>query len=226
MTDDAKDGLDHFGPQLPAGARSLYGPDEIRRVVDRLGRDLRKEYGQQEVTVVIALKGALVFAADLIRRLDMPVELRTVTARSYHGDARRPGELDLGLADLGDLSGRHVLVVDDILDTGNTLSQLVAAMSERGPASVKSAVMLDKPSRREVPVEADFVGLTIDDLFVVGYGLDFDGLYRNLPYIAALAPEAAEDGAADGAAQPDASSASMGDGRLTNTTQPSSEAGA
>ena len=177
-----------FGPALPPGARQLFGPDEIRRAVDHLGLQLRETYGDGELTVVVVLKGALVFAADLIRHLHMPVRLRTVTARSYRGSDLTPGALELDLDGLGDLRDRDVLVVDDILDTGRTLAGLLHELRALEPTSLRSVVFLDKPERREVAVTADFTGLSIDDHFVVGYGLDHDGLYRNIPAILALEP--------------------------------------
>ncbi len=175
-----------FGPISPANSRQLFGPDEIRHAVDQLGLAIRKRYGTRPLTVVVALKGALVFSADLIRRLDMPVHLMTVTARSYRGADTTPGALELSLSDLESLSGRDVLIVDDILDTGRTLSAVATELRRLGPASLSSVVLLDKPSRRQVDLQADFVGFTIEDHFVVGYGLDHDGLYRNLPFILAL----------------------------------------
>ena len=171
---------------LPAGARVLFDRDAIRAAVDRLGADVRATYGDDPLTVVAVLHGALVFTADLIRRLDMPVQLETVTARSYRGDATTPGDLELRLEDAAHLTGRHVLVVDDILDTGRTLARLTTALETHRPASLRRAVLLDKPSRRVEPVTAEFVGLEVPDLFVVGYGLDHDGRWRNLPDIHAL----------------------------------------
>jgi hypoxanthine phosphoribosyltransferase len=175
-----------FGPATPPGSTQLFAPDEIRHAVDRLGLSIRECYGQGDLTVVVALKGALVFAADLIRRLDMPIRLRTVTARSYREESTLPGTLDLDLSGLGELHGRDVLIVDDILDTGRTMSALLTEVRKLSPTSLRSAVLLDKPSRREVPVQADFTGFHIEDHFVVGYGLDHDGLYRNFPFIVAL----------------------------------------
>ncbi len=208
-----------FGPVVPDGASLLFAPDEIRHAVDRLGLAVRETYGRDELTVVVVLKGALVFAADLIRRLDMPVTLRTLTARSYHGDATCPGALDVSVADLGDLAGRDVLLVDDILDTGRTLHALLAELRSRRPASLRSIVLLDKPSRREVPVEADFVGLPVEDRFIVGYGLDHAGLYRNLAGLFAL------DAPAEERAPAQSASTSIGSGSATKSRQPSAEEG-
>jgi hypoxanthine phosphoribosyltransferase len=175
-----------LAPALPPGARRLLGAEDIRCAVNTLGLAIRDCYGQRELTVVVVLKGALVFTSDLIRQLDMPVRLRTVTARSYRGCATSPEELELNLSELGDLRDRDVLVIDDVLDTGRTMLALTTQLRTRSPGSLRTVVLLDKKSRREVALEADFVGMPIDDHFVVGYGLDHDGLYRNLPFIAAL----------------------------------------
>jgi hypoxanthine phosphoribosyltransferase len=164
----------------------LLGTEEIRSLVNALGLAIRGCYGQRELTLVVVLKGALVFTSDLIRQLDMPVRLRTVTARSYRGVATSPEELELNLSELGDLRDRDVLVIDDMLDTGRTMLALLTQLHTLSPASLRTVVLLDKKSRREVPLEADFTGLPIEDHFVVGYGLDHDGLYRNLPFIAVL----------------------------------------
>src|SRR5262249_40591926 len=130
-----------------------------------------------------------VFAADLIRRLDMPLRLGVVMASSYRGEAREPAPLELPLHPNVDVAGRHVLLLDDILDTGRTLSALAGRRGALAPRSLRTAPLLDKPSRRVVPVQADFRGFEIPDLFVVGYGLDFNERYRNLPDIVALPPE-------------------------------------
>ncbi|MCB9898734.1 MAG: hypoxanthine phosphoribosyltransferase [Planctomycetes bacterium] len=166
----------------------LFRGGHIAREVARLGREVRAVYGMGEITVVTVLHGALVFTADLIRELDMPVRLETVTASSYRGQTTRPNELDVRVTSLEHLKGKDVLVVDDILDTGNTLSRVTRDLQRFEPRSTRIAVLLDKPSRREVAVTADFVGFEIPDLFVIGYGLDYDGRYRNLPDILALDP--------------------------------------
>lgn len=171
---------------LPERSQLLYGGPEIAASVYRLGREIRAVYGHEDLTVVAVLHGALVFCADLIRQLDMPLRLETVSARSYHGDATSPGALSVTMECGAALVDRHVLLVEDILDTGRTLHRLRAAVQACGPRSVRIAALLDKPSRRIMPVEADFTGFRIPDLFVVGYGLDHDGRWRNLPDILAL----------------------------------------
>lgn len=132
------------------------------------------------------LTGSVVVVSDLIRRLDGPVRLSMVWASSYRGTATRAGRLDLRLDLLPDLSGQHVLLVDDIFDSGRTLEAILAELRGRGAASVRSLVLLRKEGRAEVAIEPDFVGFDIPDLFVVGYGLDYDGAWRHLPHVAAL----------------------------------------
>lgn len=170
----------HLGPVL-VGRRHIAAA--VRRVAEGILDDLHAEAGGGELTVVSVLNGALVFTADLVRHLDVPLRIETVRARSYRGDATTPGDLALRMEDVGALAGRHVLLVDDILDTGRTMHRLRAEIRQRGPASVRIAVLLDKPARRAVEIEADHVGLEIPDVFVVGYGLDHEERFRNLPDI-------------------------------------------
>jgi hypoxanthine phosphoribosyltransferase len=145
-------------------------------------------YGRDELTVVAVLHGGLVFAADLMRRLDMPVRLGVALASSYRGGATEPGELQVQMHPGLDVAGRRVLLVDDILDTGRTLLRLRDSIRAMDARSVRLATLVDKPSRRVVPLQADFTGFTIPDLFIVGYGLDWNERYRNLPDIVALPP--------------------------------------
>jgi hypoxanthine phosphoribosyltransferase len=138
------------------------------------------------LTVVGVLTGSVVVVSDLIRRLDGPVRLSMVCASSYRGTATRPGRLDLRLDLLPDLTGQDVLLVDDIFDSGWTLDAILADLRGRGTASVRSLVLLRKQGRAEVSIQPDFVGFDIPDLFVVGYGLDYDGAWRHLPHVATL----------------------------------------
>jgi hypoxanthine phosphoribosyltransferase len=180
----------------------LLSPDELAAGIDRLAADVRRVVGDRPLTVVGVLTGSIVVVADLIRRLDGPVTVSMVWASSYRGTATSPGTLDLRLDLLPDLAGRHVLLVDDIFDTGRTLQALLEELRRRGAASVRSLVLLRKAGRTEVAIEPDFVGFEIPDKFVVGYGLDFDGGLRHLPHLAAL--DDADIAAARGAAATDA----------------------
>ena len=136
--------------------------------------------------MLVVLRGGIIFAADLIRKLDLPLRLDTVGVSSYRGAATEPSELRVVASPTLDLRGRNVLLVDDILDSGLTLARLREDAFARGARSVAIAVLLDKPARRRADVHADFVGFTIPDVWVVGYGLDHDERYRNLPFLAAL----------------------------------------
>jgi len=175
-------------PARPSGSEVLFTGEQIAATVDRLAGEIRTVYGDEELTVVAVLHGGLVFAADLMRRLDMPVRLGVVLASSYRGASTEPGELQVQFNPELQLRGRHVLLLDDILDTGRTLMRLRDELSMHGPRTLRLAALLDKPSRRVVPLHADFVGFAIPDVFVVGYGLDWNERWRNLPDIVALPP--------------------------------------
>ena len=170
--------------------RILYSEEEILRGIDRVAESVTAAYRGREFTVVGVLKGSCVFAADLIRRLPIPLELAFVSAASYR-DGTTPGGLELAFLPSGEeIRGRNLLLVDDILDTGRTLAALTRELRERGASEVRTCVFLDKPSRRAVPFDADFRVFEVEDLFVVGYGLDYAGRYRNLPVVAGLRAEA------------------------------------
>ncbi len=164
----------------------LLSQADLAEGVDRLAREIRRDYGGRPLSIVGVLTGSIVVVADLIRRLDGPVRLHMVQASSYRGTATSPGRLDLRLDLLPDLDGQDVLLVDDIFDTGRTLEAIVAELRRRGATSVKSLVLLRKQGRSEVAIEPDYVGFEIPDAFVVGYGLDYDGCWRQLPHLAAL----------------------------------------
>ncbi len=165
--------------------RVLFSEGEIRERIDELADELTRAYEGREFTVVSVLKGSCVFASDLIRRIPIPLELAFVAASSYR-DGTQSGALDVVFPAGNEIQGRDVLLVDDILDTGRTLKRLRDELAARGAREVRSCVFLDKPARRAVPLAADFRGFEVEDLFVVGYGLDFAGRYRNLPYVGAL----------------------------------------
>jgi hypoxanthine phosphoribosyltransferase len=170
----------------------LFTEAQIRAGIDRVAADVTRVYGARPFTVVSVLKGSCVFASDLIRRIPVPLELAFVSASSY-SDGTTSGALELNFFPAeSEIEGRNLLLVDDILDTGKTLSRLVAEMHKRGAREVRSCVFLDKPARRAVAFQADFRAFEVEDLFVVGYGLDFAGHYRNLPYVGALKRECYE----------------------------------
>jgi len=158
----------------------------IRRRVKHLGAEIAAAYGQEEITVVAVINGAILFTADLLREIKNPIRLDCVRVSSYRNETKSRNKPKL-LHNLSlDLGGRHVLLIDDILDTAKTLSFVVDLLKKLRPASLRTCVLLDKRGRREVDFEADFVGFQIPDKFVVGYGLDFAERYRNLPCIGVL----------------------------------------
>lgn len=166
----------------------LLTESELREGVSRLAREISGHYGDTSVTIVGVLTGSVVLLADLIRELEMPLRVALVQARSYRGKSTSPGPLVIGTESLPDLRHRHVLLVDDIFDTGRTLLELTSQIDDHGPASVRSAVLLRKQGRQQVPIVPDWIGFDIPDEFVVGYGLDYDDHYRNLRYLAVLEP--------------------------------------
>src|SRR5205085_7140820 len=158
------------------------------RRVRRLGRQISGVYRDIDtpLVMVVILKGATVFAADLLRSLSIPAELEFVRASSYPTGTSSSGRLRLAHMVEGPLVGRHVLLVEDIIDSGVTVSAIARHLRRLKPASLRLAALLDRPARREVEVEIDFTGFVIPDKFVIGYGLDYAGLYRELPGIYVL----------------------------------------
>ena len=167
----------------------LLTEDQILEGIDRVAHEVTEHYRGDKFTVVSVLKGSCVFASDLIRRIPVPLELAFVSASSY-GDGTESGNLDLNFFPTDqEIRGRNLLLVDDILDTGRTMASLASAFRERGAADVRTCVFLDKPGRRAVEFDADYSCFEVENLFVVGYGLDYAGEYRNLPFVGALRPE-------------------------------------
>ena len=164
--------------------KTLLSEKELKSGVERLAGEIAARYGNDPLTIVGVLTGSVVLLADTIRLLSMPLRVGVVQAASYQGDQR--GELTINSELMPDIAGRDVLLIDDIFDTGHTLQQVVQLMDAFSPRSVCSAVLLKKTGRQEVSYEPDFVAFDIPDRFVVGYGLDFNDEYRNLPYLAAL----------------------------------------
>ena len=164
----------------------LISADRIQKRVGELAQQIALDYRNQPVTIVGVLTGSLIFLADLIRRLDLPLRVGLIQASSYRGAVTTPGALRVGPELAPDVRGRHVLLLDDILDTGQTLAYLIDHLKGLGAASVRSAVLLRKVGRQRVPLEPDYCGFDIPDAFVVGYGLDFNDEYRHLPHVAVM----------------------------------------
>jgi len=168
----------------------LYTEEEIKTGIDRVAEAVTKDYQGRDFTVVSILKGSCIFASDLIRRMPIPLELAFVSAESYR-EGTTSGTLKMNFFPSGNgIEGRNLLLVDDILDTGKTMWNLKRELLERGAAEVRSCVFLDKPSRRAVEYDADYRAFEVEDLFVVGYGLDYAGRYRNLPFVGSLKEDA------------------------------------
>jgi hypoxanthine phosphoribosyltransferase len=164
----------------------LLDAEQIRTGVARLARQIAHDYAGQSPALIGVLTGSLVLLADLMRQIDLPLRIGLVQARSYRGAATRPGELELHLDLLPEIAGQDVLLVDDIFDTGHTLETLVAKLQLQRPRSLRSAVLLRKQGRQVVTLSPDYVAFEVPDVFVVGYGLDYQDAYRHLPYVAQL----------------------------------------
>ena len=161
----------------------MFTEEQIREKVIELGKQIENDYKGEEVLVVGILKGANVFTCDLIRQIDLDVKIDFMSVSSYGSGTESSGTVRI-LKDLDtDIKGRNVLIVEDIIDSGRTLSNLVKELQIREPKSLKLCTLLDKPSRRVVDVDVEYVGFEIEDKFIVGYGIDYAEKYRNLPYI-------------------------------------------
>jgi hypoxanthine phosphoribosyltransferase len=164
----------------------LISHDQIAEAVTRLALELSRDYQGKQPLLIGVLKGSFVFMADLIRRLDLPLELDFVRLSSYGTARESSGKVKVVQGVKTPAKGRHVLVIEDIVDTGITISFLLDYLRRKKPASLKLCVLTDKPSRRRVPVPIDYLGFTVPDKFIVGYGLDCDERLRNLPDIYTL----------------------------------------
>ena len=168
----------------------LISEDQLRERIAELGEQLTKDYADKNPVVIGVLKGVVVFYADMVRQIKTHCEMAFMTLRSYCG-TDSTGNLQV-LQDLTvNIEGRHVLILEDIFDTGNSLDYTYRYLQSKNPASIKICTLLDKPSRRKpgITLQADYVGFTIDNYFVVGYGLDYNEKYRNLPFVGILKPE-------------------------------------
>ena len=170
-------------------AKVLVSEGDIRERIAALGKQISADYEGREPLFVGVLKGCFIFMADLVRACDIKCTVDFMVVSSYGAGTVSSGAVEI-VKDLSqDIAGRDIIIVEDILDSGNTLSYLEKIMTARNPASIRIVTLMDKPERRTADVKADYVGFTIPDAFVVGYGLDFDQRYRNLPYIGVLKPE-------------------------------------
>ena len=168
--------------------RVLFTEEALRTRVQELAKQIDRDYAGREPILISVLRGSFVFMADLVRSITLPCTLDFMAVSSYGAGTTSSGQVKI-TKDLSEsIEGKDVIVVEDILDSGNTLSYLLKLLQARHPASIRLCTLLDKPSRRTKPVEADYTGFSVDDLFVVGYGLDFAEKYRNLPYIGILKP--------------------------------------
>ena len=167
----------------------LLTEEQIKNRIAELGKELSREYADKNPLVVGVLKGVVVFYADMIRAMDIPCQLDFMWISSYKGTTSTTMQVRQDVS--ADVEGRHVLILEDIFDTGNSLNFTVEHLSKRNPASLKICTLLDKPERRNpaVTLKADWVGFTVPNEFVVGYGLDYNEHYRNLPFVGVLKPE-------------------------------------
>lgn len=166
---------------------TLFTREDIRTRVQEMGSELTKVYANGNLLVISLMKGSFIFAADLVREMDLPVHIEFMTTSSYGHGEMSTGTVEM-VQDLklDDLKGYDVLIVDDICDTGITMEAVVAHLKKRNPDSIRSCVLLDKPSRRTADFEPDYIGFTIPDKFIVGYGLNYGDHFRNIPYIFAF----------------------------------------
>lgn len=171
--------------------RILLRRDRIQERVREMGHEIAETYGEDDrgLTLVPILSGSIIFLADLIRELPLKMKIALIQLSTYPGKTTTALEPELVMELTGDVKGRHVLLVDDILDSGKTIRKVRSMIAEHEPASLRAAVLLRKPSKAPQDLPVDFVGFDIEDLFVVGYGLDYDDHYRNLPHIGVLREE-------------------------------------
>ena len=166
----------------------LFSEEQLKERVAQIAAQIDRDYAGKELMLVSVLRGSFIFMADLVRAITVPCRVDFMAVSSYGSGTVSSGQVQITKDLSEDITGRHLLVVEDILDSGNTLSYLLEVLRARKPASIRLCTLLDKPERRVKPVHLDYTGFTIPDAFVVGYGLDYDEYYRNLPYIGVLRP--------------------------------------
>lgn len=172
--------------------RVLLSEQEIAEKVKQLGEQISRDYADKNPIIVGVLKGSFVFMADLLRAISVPCTIDFMSVSSYGSGTSSSGEVKIIKDFDQSVEGRHLIVIEDILDSGRTLSYLMKTLKARGAASITLCTFLDKPERRVVPVEVAYCGFTVPDAFIVGYGLDYDQKYRNLPYVGVLKPSVYE----------------------------------
>ena len=168
---------------------TLFSEAQLKARVAEIARQIEQDYEGKEIMLISVLRGSFIFMADLCRAIRLPCTLDFMAVSSYGKGTTSSGQVQITKDLSEDISGRHIIVVEDILDSGNTLSYLLKILENRHPASIRLCTLLDKPERRVKPVKVHYSGFTIPDAFVVGYGLDYAEKYRNLPYIGVLKPE-------------------------------------
>ena len=167
----------------------LVSEKQLKKRIKEMAEEITRDYAGKAPLMVGILRGSVIFMADLVQQIDLPITMDFMVVSSYGAGTVSSGLVNIKKDLEEDIKGRDVIIVEDILDTGNTLVKLTAELLRREPASLKLCVMLDKPSRRTTPIKADYVGFSIPDAYVVGFGLDFDQGYRQLPYVGVLKPE-------------------------------------
>lgn len=172
--------------KLGENTEVLFSKTEIQNKVAELGRKISKDYKDKNLYIISLLKGSFIFTADLVREIDIDTKINFVTTSSYSNNTETTGKVKLLTEIKEDLTEYDILIADDIVDSGLTMDFMVNYLKSKNPKSIKSCVLLDKPSRRKVDITADYVGFSIEDKFVVGYGLNFGDYYRNIPYIFSL----------------------------------------
>ncbi|CAI2632229.1 hypoxanthine phosphoribosyltransferase [Apilactobacillus apinorum] len=173
--------------------KTLYSKEDIQDACRRLGQQITSDYKGKKPIVIGVLKGAIFFMTDVVREMDVYIDIDFIDVSSYHGGTASSGSIELVKDVELDVKGRDVIFMEDIIDTGRTLKYLEDLLAERGAKSIKVCTLMDKPEGRVVDAKADYVGLEVPNEFVVGYGLDYKGMYRNLPYVGVLKPEVYSD---------------------------------
>ncbi|MBU5294187.1 hypoxanthine phosphoribosyltransferase [Anaerosalibacter bizertensis] len=163
--------------------RILFSSEEIDKRNIELGDEISKDYEGKKLVAISLLRGSFIFASDLVRNISIPVEIDFLTTSSYGDREETSGNVEIVTDIRSDIEGRDVLIIDDIMDSGYTMQYVIEHLKKKNPSSIKTAVMLDKPSRRKVDLKPDYIGFSIPDVFIVGYGLNYGDYYRNIPYI-------------------------------------------